>query len=206
MVRIGVKENNRGYSLIELIVIVAIIALMVGMGSLAVSLLTGSDAKQACEKISAQLNEAKTGSMSRYDEDLNIVLVSDPTLYDWADKPGYYAVKQMWTLGANTGSGYAMPEMVPSGQEHRYICKASVNMELTYEGGSVNGPDGFGFRFDRSKGLFKGVKTNCSIASDNSSVSGSDVDKQPDTLTMTSGLKTYTIKFYPATGKHEIQR
>lgn len=206
MVRTGIKQNNKGYSLIELIVIVAIIALMVGMGSLAVSLLTGSDAKQACEKISAQLNEAKTGSMSRYDEDLNIVFVSDPSLYEWADKPGYYAVKQMWTLGSTTSGGHTMPDMVPSGQEHRYICKSSVNMTLTYDGGSVSGTEGFGFRFDRSKGLFKGVKTDCSIGSDNSSVNGTDVDKQPSTLTMTSGLKTYTIKFYPATGKHEIQR
>jgi Tfp pilus assembly protein FimT len=206
MVHSVVKHNNKGYSLIELIVIVAIIAVMIGVGSLSLSLLTGSEARQACEKINSQLNEAKTGAMSRADEDLCIVYVSDPTLYEWADKEGYYAVKQMWTLGTTTSGGHTMPAYVASGQEHRYICNARVDMQLNYTGGNVSGVDGFGFRFDRSKGLYKGVKANCTIASDNSSVDATDIDKQPETLVLKSGLKTYTIKFYSATGKHEIVR
>ena len=127
------KDNN-GFSLIELIVIIAIMVIMVGMGGLAMSLLTGSDAKQAAEKIGSQLDEAKTGAMSRYDEDLNIIYVDNPDDYDWADKQGFYAVKQIMTMGK---SG-AEPIEVPLGNEHRYLCNSRVSMQLNYEGGSYN--------------------------------------------------------------------
>jgi type II secretory pathway pseudopilin PulG len=201
------KDNN-GFSLIELIVIIAIMVIMVGMGGLAMSLLTGSDAKQAAEKIGSQLDEAKTGAMSRYDEDLNIIYVDNPDDYDWADKQGFYAVKQITTMGK---SG-AEPIEVPLGNEHRYLCNSRVSMQLNYEGGSYNlaagTGGGFGFAFNRADGLYKGVKTGCSISGSGQSapVSSTTVDAQPESLAITSGLRTYTIRFHKDTGKHTIEK
>ena len=199
--------NNKGFSLIELIVILAIMAIMVGMGSLAMSLLTGSEARQACDKISAQLNEAKTGSMSRYDEDLNIVYVSDPSVYDWADKEGYYVVKQLYSCTKDATT--KLPTTLYLGAEHRYICNDRVNMVLNYDGGSytVNPSDGsgIGITFDRSTGLFKDIRTGCGLDS-SGYVTFTTVDAQPESLELTSGLRSYKIVFISETGKHTVER
>ncbi len=217
------KTNNLGFSLVELIAILAIMALMIGMGSLALSLLTGSEAKQAAEKIGAQLNEAKTGSMSRYSEDLNIVyipknLTNKEGGFEWADREGYYAVRQMTTMGVTTsgvtGSGF-MPAEVSMGAEHRYLCNSRVNMVLTTASGaaytvSPTIGDGVGFTFDRATGLYSGVKTGCAIITTSGAtqglISGTDDSSQPQTLAITSGLKTYTITFVADTGKHTIEQ
>ena len=197
--------DNKGFSLIELIAIVAIMAVMIGMGSLSISLLTGSEAKQAAEKIGAHLDEAKTGSMSRYSEDLNIVYVSNPDDYDWADKEGYYAVMQMTTL-ASTPSG--MPTEVSIGSEHRYLCNDRVNMTLTSSGAgtyNVSTTGGIGFMFDRTTGLYSDIRMGCTL-DPTGAVTGSGAGALPDSLEVKSGMKTYTIKFYNETGKHQIQR
>lgn len=213
MKRFVVRTNNSGFSLIELIVIMAIMAVMVGVGSLSMSLLTGSEARQAVEKINAQLNEAKTGSMSRYDEDLNIVYVTNPDDFDWADKEGYYVVKQMTTLAMTTTSGasYKMPTSVPLAVEHRYICNNRVTMRLTMDGGATydvnpTGTDGVGFDFDRATGLYKDVRTGCMVTGSGvGTLSSTDTyNVSPASLEMTSGLRSYTINFVKDTGKHTI--
>ena len=202
-------ENNNGFSLIELIVIIAIMTVMIGLSSLSISLLVGSEAKQAADKIGAQLNEVKTGAMARYSEDFNIVYVDDPTLFDWADKEGYYAVKQMTTLGA-TGSGTYMPTDVALGAEHRYLCNSRVNMVLSTDSGAtvvnVSTTSGIGFTFDRATGLYSGVKTGCSLTTSGAvACTSSGAGSQPDSLEITSGMRTYTIVFYSETGKHRIE-
>lgn len=199
--------DNRGFSLVELIVIVAIMVVMVGIVSLSMSLLTGSEAKQACEKISAQLNEAKTGSMSRYDEDMNIIYVDNPSLYDWADKEGYYVVKQLYTFTKDSTTG--KPAVMSLGAEHRYICNSRVRMNFSYDGGSytvIPSPgNGVGFTFDRATGLYKDVRTGCGLDG-SGDVVFTTVAAQPVSLEMTSGLRTYKIDFISETGKHTIER
>ncbi len=201
--------NNSGFSLIELIVIIAIMTVMIGISSLSVSLLVGSEARQAADKIGAQLNEVKTGAMSRYSEDLNIVYVDDPSLYDWADKEGYYAVKQMTTLGA-TGSGSYMPTDVALGAEHRYLCNNRVDMVLYTDSGAssylLSPASGVGFTFDRATGLYSGVKTGCTLTTSGSvACTDSGAGSQPDSLEITSGIRTYKIVFFSETGKHRIE-
>ena len=207
MKRECVVTDNRGFSLVELIVIIAIMAVMIGMVSLSMSLLTGSDAKQACEKISAQLNEAKTGSMSRYDEDINIIYVDNPSAYDWADKEGYYVVKQLYTFKKDASTG--KPVVMSLGAEHRYICNSRVSMNFTYDGGSYSvsptAGNGIGLTFDRATGLYKNVRTDCGLDM-SGDVTFTTVDTQPVSLEMTSGLKTYKINFISETGKHTIEK
>lgn len=218
-------KNNKGFSFVELIVVIAILVIMTGAVTLSLSLLTGSEAKQAAQKFSSQIDEVKTGNMSRFSEDLSIVYVADPSAYDWADKEGYYVVKEMKTMGA-TATEIQDPshpedstkkiiqyEPDPNGKrigvEHRYICNNRVSMEFEYEGGSAyevlpDGNTGFTLTFDRSTGLYDkvGVDTvldgsgECSITL----VDGS----YPKTLKLSSGLRTYTIEFVKETGKHNL--
>lgn len=218
MANYNLKSDNKGFSLIELIVIMAIMTVAVGMMGLSVSLLTGSAAKQACEKINAQLNEAKTGSMTRYEEDLNIVFVpknmtvKESGAYEWADREGYYAVKQMSTVTKDTTSGsptYGMPLEVPFNIEHRYICDGNVEMTLNYDSSSevLDTSNGVGFLFDRATGLYKGIKTGCTFTGSGSVTAGTTLSgAQPKSMEFKSGLKTYKITFVEETGKHYIDR
>lgn len=208
------RIDNNGFSLIELIVVIAIMTIVVGMSSMSIAILTGSDAKQACEKISSHLNEAKTGSMTRQSEDINIVFVSDPDSYEWADKEGYYAIKQMFTFEKNSsfnGTTDRNPVTpVSLGQEHRYLCNSRVDMVFEYgdDTYSILPQNGKGIRieFDRATGLYKGVNVDCTLNADGTVTTGgaSLVEKQPKTLKFSSGFKSYTIEFIEETGKHRI--
>jgi len=224
------SSNNKGFSLIELIVVVAIMVIMTGVISLSLSLLIGSEAKQASEKISAQINEVKTGAMSRYNEDLSIVYVSDPSAYDWADQEGYYAVKMITTLAAqeegevqdprhpDDPSAKVMsympnsttPELI--GIEHRYICNNRVSMDFTYHdaGGdstysiTADGTSGLKLTFDRATGLYSDVSKDVTCDTDGSATGTEIAGSYPVKLAMKSGARTYTIEFVNETGKHKI--
>jgi len=209
-------NNDKGFSLIELIVVIAIMVVVIGMSSMSLAILTGSDAKQACEKISAHLNEAKTGAMTRQSEDINIIYVSNPDNYDWADKEGYYSIKQLYTFEKNNsfdGETDTNPvTAVPIGQEHRYLCNGRVEMVFSYGTSDTytvgkSEDKGIKIEFDRTTGLYKGVNVDCKLKADGSVELAPGVtliDKQPKTITFKSGFKTYTIEFISGTGKHRI--
>jgi len=207
----GLKNNNKGFSLIELIVVVAIMSLMIGIISLSMSLLFGAEAKSGIQKLSAQLDEVKTGSMSRYTEDLTFIYVADPTSYDWADKEGYYVVKQLKTMKKDTTTG--MPGEVGLGVEHRYICKDNVTVTFNYDDGTgtiatypvaADGATSFTIRYDRTTGLYDDVTVGATLMTDgtiDSSVASID-GSTPSSITMINGAKTYEIDFIKETGKH----
>lgn len=216
------KTNNKGFSLIELVVVVAIMALMVGVMSLSMSLLFGTEAHSAAEKISAQLSEVKTGSMSRYSEDVTVTYVSDPSVYDWADKEGYYVIKQMKTLvmdptGKSNPSDATLvgsPKETALGMEHRYICNDKVSMVFTYNDGSddvdvdilADGATGFTIEYDRSTGLFKNIAYNSTVQADGSASGTLVTGGYPVTLEVKSGVKTYYIDFIKETGKQTVRQ
>ena len=195
------KTNNRGFSLVELIVIIAIMALAGGAISLSVSLVVGSEAKKAVQKIEASLNEVKTGTMSRYSETLSVqYLLKDEA--EGRDTDGFYVVESINTIKKGTGTDAI--EVRSMGKEQRRICDKRVAMTLAYKDTSgaetttdlsSDGSNSFVFEYDRATGLFKPIGIG--------DASGSITHYgQPVSLTCTSGLRTYTIKFIPETGKH----
>ena len=56
------KNKNQGFSLVELIVVIGIMAVMIGIVGFSLSFLFSTEAKQAVQKVSGQLNETKTGA------------------------------------------------------------------------------------------------------------------------------------------------
>lgn len=106
------KENNKGLSLVELIVVIAIMCIAVGSLSLSMSLVTGAEAKKAYQKIDSIIDEARTGSMSRFNETLTIKYMEKDTAYSEGgglsgsiESDGYYGVLTMYALKAVAATG-----------------------------------------------------------------------------------------------------
>lgn len=203
----NLKKNNKGFSLVELIVVIAIMTVTVGALVLSVSLIIGSDAKEACRKFNSQIDEARTGSMSRYDEDLSIKFIAKGGA-DGADTDGFYTVKEVVTIKptdrSTEGAGLiGLPETKVIGQEHRYLSRNRVTITVGYKEGTsdetyvvgANDTDGFTIKFDRATGLVKGLI-----------VGGVEVsDAHLEYVDFHAGVRHYKINFVEETGKHTIE-
>lgn len=207
------KCNNKGFSLIELVVIIAIMALGVGVISLSVSLVTGAQARKAFEKMESQLDEAKTGAMSRFDETLTITYKGKNTSVDMTgsgtgdqDQDGFYAVKKMTTLAAEDkkGDGKLTAKSQILGTEQVFLSDDRVEMTIYYKDASTGAESSYllandgsklVFSFERATGLYKDVQVLDS--GDHVLYSG-----KPVAFEAKSGMRTYRMEFVPETGKH----
>lgn len=84
------ETHNKGYSLVELIVVIAIMAVMVGVMSLGLGMMFTRDANYVAVRIDDMLTEARTASMSREGEFTYVLHIdSDPKKhYVEIDKTG----------------------------------------------------------------------------------------------------------------------
>lgn len=205
------KSNNKGFSLIELVVIIAIMALGVGVVSLSVSLVTGAQARKAFEKMESQLDETKTGAMSRFDETLTITYKSKDTAIDVTgsgtgkqDQDGFYAVKELMTLAAkpdDTDATKLFAKPVVLGSEQVFLSDDRVEMTIYFKDASgaeesylIENGGSVVFSFERATGLYKDIQITKADGSTNSG--------QPVAFEAKSGLRTYRMEFVPETGKH----
>lgn len=90
------RRNNKGFSYVELILVMAIIAIMIGLMSLTIGLVSRTNVNKAAEKLHATMNQARSTSVARgttngtleisYDGSTYYYYVGDPTSADKADK------------------------------------------------------------------------------------------------------------------------
>lgn len=205
-----VKRDNRGFSLVELIVIMAIMTVTVGALALSISLISGSEAKEAARKFNAQIDEARTGSMSRYDEDLTIKYMEKDT-DNGIDTPGFYTVKEITTIEHDTSKrtdptdtsliGSYKAKVI--GSEHRYLSKDRVKISVEFYNGSevVTKPvepntagNDLTLKFDRTTGLldkflYAGTAYNASNLK---------------AVYFETSIRKFRITFVQETGKHQL--
>lgn len=215
--------NNKGFSLIELIVVMAIMTVTVGAVGLSLTLLFGSDAKRAAMEFDSQIDECRTGAMSRYDETLELRFFekntdpdeTDPTQI-YIDKAGFYTVKELTTITENTSKrsdyidesdkgvkvGTVEPKVI--GKEHRFLTRSRVEIKFGY---IVDDTDEYEYpittpdatksiklTFDRSSGLYGDVY-----------IDGVRKTKsKPEYIEFSSGIKTYRIDFVNTTGSRSV--
>lgn len=211
----GEAKNNRGFSLIEMIAVVAIITIMAVAGGIGVGMLVGAQAKEVATKLDAQLDDVKTGAMSRAGEVMIIRYIQAPTVAADAkvaakmgvSKSGYYAVKTLSTIRNSSGIKEDYPD-----PEYSYLGKDSVKVAVTLSSGDyeISGVNVLKIEFDRASGAIKKAEegTMDGTAYNNvtyTAVTGGDITDSFSNMTFTSGLRTYTMKFMPLTGKHELE-
>lgn len=182
MKQMRTKHNNKGFSLVELIVVIAIMTIAVGTITLSISLVTGAEAKKAFRKIEALIDEARTGSMSRYDEELTIQYCAKDTSYDEAadavsggrDSDGFYGKTSIYKWKVETKSGDTnqdhpwvnTTDRDILSEEYRSLSRDNVSLAVVYNDGAGEQVCAIGadttsqikFTFDRTSGLYKTIE------------------------------------------------
>ena len=77
------KTKNAGFSLVELIIVVAILGILVGSGVSMMGLIAGKDAKQAQANVSSVLGKARIETMSKKSLKLEIYRETADGAYFW---------------------------------------------------------------------------------------------------------------------------
>lgn len=207
------KVNNKGLSLVELIVVIAIIAVMIGLIGLGIGLLFGTEASQAARKTDAQLNDIKTGAMTRASEYM-IIRYIDISSLDKAtqqaaaeqgiDRPGFYAEKHIATL---KNDDPATLKVDYGGVEYTRIGSKKVTINAGTTEITSDGANGVRIEYDRKTGKLYDVEivpadgTPTPIAASVTPSATFALDK----MTFKVGLRTYEIEFDSATGRHKIK-
>ena len=181
------NKNNKGFSLIELVVVIAIMSIMVGFLVVSMSTVFGTKAQECAEKVSAKIDSVKTGSVSLYNE----------TMILKYDTDGYYTECGVFTIDKYANSVAASdPEIRKVGAKN-VVVKAYTTDGVEYNVAS----NSITISFDRSSGAFAQAQVN-----GNPLVDGSGLPVYFDKITFSAGSRTYTIQMVPETGKHSITR
>ena len=185
-------KNNAGFSLVELIVVIAIMAMLIGVIALGYSSIAGTDAKECASDLNTYLAETKTGTLGKDYQELKIY--ADATTNE---KKVDFVIYHYQEDPANPGN--VLPEMMPEVIRTETVGKSSV--EITCNFSDSNPPiaiDSAGnsvtLAFNRASGAFEHAKID-------------DIQTTYDCvlITIQKGSRVYTIELIPTTGKHRIQ-
>lgn len=139
------KKDNRGLSLIELIVTIGMLAVLVGVGVIGFGMLSPREARRTRDNIKVVLENARMDALQK--KDLKLVI--------WADDLG---VHYRETVNVRDVSDPVHPIEVEKVVREEIIGKANVHVTLEKGGASVdlgNSVDtGAVFKFKRSTGGF----------------------------------------------------
>ena len=128
-------EDNRGISLVELIVVISIMAVMVGVTSLGLGMMFSRDANYVAVRIDDALSETRTLSMSK-DGKFTCLLHID------APDGSYVQINR--SVGGAVSTEYK-----------KILLDKSVNIAVKGDGTAISGD--FSVEFDKSKGSVKQV-------------------------------------------------
>lgn len=80
---------NKGFSYIELIVVIGIMAVMVGMASLSISIISRNNVTKAAEKLESAVNQARTTTMAKGSKNGCLEISTDGSaFYYYIGNPG----------------------------------------------------------------------------------------------------------------------
>lgn len=183
-------KDNSGLSLVELTIVVAIMAILIGLVSMGVSVIWGMDAKKAAGKIDSYLKETKTAALGRDFQELKI----------YADGTGdYYADFVIYEYQQDPANpGVVLPNPVPVVSKTEYIGKKTVTITCRLQDGSVltisPGGNTLTLGYNRASGAFTYAKVDDIVSA-----------TYCTEINLVQGSKTYSLELIPSTGKHRYK-
>lgn len=175
------KINNEGLSLVELIVVIAIMAIIAGASSIGVSFAFSRDAHQCAVKLNDAIYTARMNSMSKAGAYYMEVKMQDGE---------YVAV-------INDGTSEVYNEKISENGKIKNIA-----FELNGAGDNISDSKSVKIVFDKSKGNVREYN-NVGFSADGAA--GTNVDGLiVFTIDQSRGNKSETVTLVTATGKHKI--
>lgn len=167
--------TNGGYSLVELIIVIAIMAALMGGVFFSVSMVFGANAKTCANNIQRAIADCKVTTMGKQDAYLELYRDANGNVYT--------------KLYVYEKSGAAPTEGEPQkmGNSRVYVgyAKAGESVEAAQ---SLNEGDSVVIKFDRSSGSFdETAYTDCAQ------------------IVVRGGSKNYALEFIQLTGKSELK-
>ena len=198
-------KEDKGFSLVELVIVVAIMAVMGGFFFLGFGLLSGQHARECANDLSAALSKEKNYALTRSAMiDCYMELVCESGAY----YVRYYQPKNAIVRGDAPGSDWVLAEEEKIGKSVTVTCQVGGSPYVIQDGQSLK------VVFDRISGAYKmflksdGTSMGAVIRNDPSGGADTVVGGTKASctgITIESG-RVYDITIYEATGKHELTR
>lgn len=201
-------KDNKGVSLVELVIVIAIMAILGTFVFVGFGLLTGQYARECANDLSAALSKEKNSSLTKSATiDCYMELLYDDDGYHVR----YYVPKNAIVKGDTPPSDWVLADDQKVGSKRVYI-----NINWEYDGGTststvIQSGQSVKFIYDRISGALKASGESDGITPGIDSFILDDIANgvaakcTKITITIDHG-RTYEITLYPATGKHELTR
>lgn len=174
------RKNNKGFSLVELIVVIAIMSVLLGIFVYSISLVSGRDAQKCANNISDALDQAKSYAMAKS---------GSTDAYMEIRKMGnnFYIAEFYVPNSPVKDTGYTLIDTEKLGSGN---VKISCNVGgSSYE---IQGANKLKVTYDRLNGSFK-----------QANIAGNTGKLQ--SIVVTRG-RTYQLTMVQSTGKHTLER
>lgn len=178
---LGTGSDNRGMSLVEIIIVVAIMSTMIGVLSFGLSLVSGKPAEECAQKLASVIQHTRTITMGKNMTTITIYMDAEGKIV---------AREESERLIDNDGNGVTdVKETVVGEDGVRVVCHLEGGGET-----EITGSNEVELLFDRGSGALKMVKIN-----------GTDRGKCRIEIEISKANKTKYIVIIPVTGKLSIQ-
>lgn len=140
------RNNNKGFSLVELIIVVAIISLFTGIAGYGISLSSGKAADECAQKLASSIQRARTSSMGKNETKIEIS----------KDEDGVWAQETVTLADKDTGgAGADVPQ--------EKVKVGAKNLNVKFNGSVLSEGDVVKLEFDRSSGALKGYDSTAEL-------------------------------------------